>query len=183
MTTSNVVTKTSLFFLFFLLFSCCSLINETKETPPVNDVEINRYIGKWYEIARLPNSFEKGLVNVTATYNLLKDGNIQVINEGYSDSPKGKYNRIEGSAWIPDKSVPARLKVSFFWFFASDYIIIELDKENYQYAMVTSSSKDYLWILSRTPEIENDLYTKLVNIAKEKGFDIQKLYKVPQEWN
>ncbi len=154
----------------------------TKDIPAVSKVDLSRYLGKWYEIARLPTSFEKNLVNVTATYNLRTDGKIEVINQGYKNIPQGKKSVAKGKAWIPNKAAPGILKVSFFPLISADYKIIELDSENYQYAIVTSNTKKYLWILSRTPEMDTNLYNQLLNKAKEKGFAIEKIYSVPQVW-
>lgn len=149
----------------------------TESVPAVGDLDITRYAGTWYEIARLPHSFEKNLERVTATYTLQDDGNIEVVNRGFK-SKKGEWKSIKGKAWIPDPAVPARLKVKFFWFFSSEYKVIDLDSENYTYAMVTSSSRKYLWILSRTPGINETLYTRLVRKAQDLGFDMEKLYRV-----
>ena len=151
----------------------------TESIPVVKDFTIKRYTGTWYEIARLPHSFEKNLEKVTATYTLQRDGKIEVLNKGF-DSEKGKWKEIQGKAWIPDSSVPACLKVRFFLFFSSDYRVIDLDSENYSYAMVTSSSRKYLWILSRAPQIDESLYKHLVQKAQDLGFSVEKLIRVRQ---
>jgi apolipoprotein D and lipocalin family protein len=136
-------------------------------------------LGTWYEIARLPNSFEKNLDHVTAIYTLRDDGKINVLNKGF-DSAKKYWKEATGKAWIPNSRIPAHLRVSFFWIFAGDYKIIALDGENYSYSMVTSKTKKYLWILSRTPRMDNEVYNKLVEKAKGFGFEVEELYKVSQ---
>jgi apolipoprotein D and lipocalin family protein len=133
----------------------------------------------WYEAARLPHSFENGLDKVSATYTLQEGGTVKVLNKGYNTS-KGEWKEANGKAYIPDTSAGALLKVSFFWIFYSEYKVIVLDTVNYSYAMVTSSSKKYLWILSRSPQMEESIYKKLVQKAGEWGFNISELYKVPQ---
>jgi lipocalin len=141
--------------------------------------ELDKYLGTWYEIARLPNRFEKDLVGVTATYKMRDDGKVAVINQGYKNTLDGKLKKATGKARIPDPK-EARLEVSFFWIFYSDYYILELDTVDYQYALVGSSSDDYLWILSRTPQLDEDIYQSLVRKASERGYQTNKLYKVPQ---
>lgn len=149
----------------------------TKKIPTVCNVDLNRYLGTWYEIARLPHSFEEGLGNVTASYNLRSDGNIEVTNTGYKN---GEKKEVKGVAFVPSQNCTGRLLVSFFWFFKSEYKIILLDDVNYSYAVVTSSSRDYLWILNRDPIISDSLYEELVSFALSKGFDVQRLIKVKQ---
>lgn len=185
--TSFGIAKTTwgntLIFCALFLVSCATVPKySTKDIQPVDEVDLTKYAGKWYEIARLPNSFEKELVNVTATYELLPNGKVRVINEGYKISATGKHNIARGKAWRPDPKVPGVLKVSFFWPFSGSYKIIELDKKDYSYAVVTSDTKKYLWILCRTPEMDSELYNKLVNFVKDKGFEVSNLLKVPQSW-
>ncbi|HWQ89297.1 MAG TPA: lipocalin family protein [Desulfitobacteriaceae bacterium] len=153
---------------------------DTKEIPPICDIDITRYLGTWYEIARLPHAFEKGLDNVTAAYTLKSDGKIEVINTGFKN---GEKKIAKGVAWIPDKSCPGKLLVSFFRPFKSLYKIIKLDEENYSYAVVTSSIKDYLWILSREPKISDELFNNLISYASSLGFDASKIIRVSQDSN
>jgi lipocalin len=145
----------------------------------VKELDVKRYMGKWYEIARFPHSFEKNLVGVTATYELMENGKIKVINEGYKNTLDGKFSRAEGKAKIPNKKEPGKLRVSFFWDFYSDYYVLELDK-NYQYAMIGSSSDKYFWILSRSPQMDEKTYQMLVDKALRRGYNLKKLIKVPQ---
>ena len=151
-----------------------------KKLTTVPNVDIMKYSGKWYEIARLPNSFEKGLVCCSAEYGLREDGKISVINTGKQED-SGKTKSITGKAWIPDKNEPGRLKVQFFWPFAGKYYIFHLDKENYQYALVGDPSRKYLWMLARTPLIEDSLYRQLLEIALKNDFAVEKVIKVRQD--
>lgn len=146
----------------------------------VKELDINKYLGTWYEIARLPNSFEIGLECVTANYSLLENGKIQVLNKGYLIEDNSKFKTAKGKAYIPDKNEPAKLKVTFFWPFYGDYWVLALD-ENYQYAMVGDESRKYLWILARKNSIDNEIYLKLIKEAKSKSFDVEKMIKVNQE--
>ncbi|SHI66814.1 lipocalin family protein [Parasporobacterium paucivorans] len=150
--------------------------HSTSEIPAICNVNLERYLGTWYEIARLPHSFEKGLDNVTATYNLKTDGNIEVVNAGMKN---GEKKAAKATAWIPDKNCTGKLLVSFFRPFKSEYNIIKLN-EDYSFAIVTSSSKNYLWILSREPRISEELYNDLISFAASKGFDTSKIIKVNQ---
>ena len=150
----------------------------TADIPLAPGVDLARYTGKWYEIARLPHRFEKNLSHVTATYSLRDDGKILVLNEGRKKN--GKHTSIEGKARVPDPARPGLLKVSFFLFFYSDYRIILLD-DDYQWAVVTGKNRDYLWILSRSPTMEPSLYDRLAAFVREKGFDTGLLQQVPQD--
>jgi len=154
----------------------------TQNLSTVKEVDIQKYAGQWYEIGRLPNSFEKGLECVTATYTLKNNGKIGVLNQGHSLKKPGKISTAKGTAWVPDEAYPGRLKVSFFWPFAGDYYIISLD-DNYSYALVGDPSRKYLWVLSRTKLLDNTIYAELLEIARNKGFDIEQMITVNQECN
>lgn len=137
----------------------------------VSSLDISRYMGTWYEVARFENSFEKDLTDVSATYTLLSDGTVRVENVGY----KGKVRkRAIGRAYCPDPKQPGKLKVSFFLSFYADYYVLDIDKLEYNYVLVGSSSDKYLWILSRAPCLEKEVKEKLLSSAKEKGYDITK---------
>lgn len=151
----------------------------TKELPTVDWVDVNKYTGQWYEIARLPNSFEKGLECVTANYSFKKNGKIEVLNKGYS-LDKGRYKTAKGTAWVPDSEFPGRLKVTFFWPFAGNYYIISLDKD-YHHVLVGDPSRKYLWILSRTRELDEDVYSELMNTAGKHGFDTSAVVRINQD--
>jgi len=165
-----------------LLLGCVGGRMSTKEIRTVEHLDIQRYLGTWYEIARFPHRFERGLVNVTATYSVRDDGKLEVLNQGYVDTKDGKKSVARGVAWVPDPAEPARLKVSFFWIFAGDYKVFALDQDNYEYAMVTSSSKRFLWILARKPALDDSIYQQLLQKAESYGFDLSQLIKVPQDW-
>lgn len=144
-------------------------------------LDIERYLGRWYEIARYQHSFEKTLVGATAEYSLRSDGKIQVLNSGFKNSLDGKYTSVKAVAWRPDDSVPGALKVKFFGLFTSDYLVFGLDDEQYQWALVGNNSRKFLWFLSRTPEVSADILEKMKEIAASQGYDLSKLYIVPQK--
>jgi len=146
----------------------------------VRDVDVRRYLGRWYEIARFNHSFERGMVGVSADYSLNNNGTIKVVNRGYKGALDGKLKQITGKAKIPNPKDSGKLRVSFFLFFYSDYYVLELDKENYAYALVGSSSSTYLWILSRTPQLSKVIIDELLRKAEKRGFDVSKLIWVEQ---
>ncbi|WP_439182387.1 lipocalin family protein [Carboxylicivirga taeanensis] len=148
-----------------------------RELSTVASVNFERYAGTWYEIARLPNRFEEGLDRVSATYTLKSDGDIEVLNQGYDES--GNVKASTGKAYLPDEGKPGRLKVQFFWPFAGDYYIIELD-EAYNYALVGTPSRKYLWILAREKQLPQDRINYLVELAQERGFETENLLFVKQ---
>ncbi|WP_163707897.1 lipocalin family protein [Mangrovibacterium lignilyticum] len=164
--------------ILILLFSCSE--KPTIDTRTVSSVDLNKYMGTWYEIARFQHSFEKDLVGVTANYKLRDDGKIRVLNSGWKGTFEGEFDAARGVAKIPDPAEPGKLKVSFFLFFYSDYYILELDTTNYEYALIGSSTPDYLWILGNSPQMDPAIYKMLVDKAAERGYDVSKLYKVPQ---
>lgn len=151
---------------------------DTNDLPTVEKVDLSKYAGTWYEIARLPNSFEKGLECVTATYSLKSNGKIQVLNKGFA-AKKGKYKTAKGTALVPDPAYPGRLKVTFFWPFYGNYHILELDKD-YQYALVGDPSRKYLWVLARNKTLEDSIYTELMDHAKSMGFDTDQVVRINQ---
>ena len=147
----------------------------------VTSLDLHRYMGLWYEIARYENRFEYGLVDVTATYTLRPDGMIRVENRGCKrNSPYDICKTANGHAKIPDPTQPGKLKVSFFLSFYSDYYVLELDEENYNYALVGSSTDKYLWILSRTPQLPEEIKKKLVTAAERRGYDTSQLKWIEQ---
>lgn len=174
-----------LLILFSVLFICsCTKTNSQMiDKTTVKELDLNRYLGKWYEIARFPHSFEKDLVGVTATYRLKDDGKIEVLNQGFKNTLDGEQSKAVGKAKIPNKPEPGKLKVAFFWIFYADYFVLELDNENYQYAMIGSSSDKYFWILGRTPQMDPATYNMLLEKAHKRGYNLEKLYKVPQPAN
>ena len=143
----------------------------------VPHVELEKYLGKWYEIAHLPAKFQEGCDETTATYTLLKDGSISVLNQSIKN---GKMKQAKGKAKVVDKNSNAKLKVTFFWPFYGDYWIMKLGND-YDYSVVGTPNRKYLWILSRTPQMNGKLYSQLIEYVKSKGFDVNKLIKTLQK--
>ncbi len=146
------------------------------ELEVVPHVELERYLGKWYEIAHLPARFQEGCDETTATYTLAEDGNISVLNEC---TKNGKLRQARGKAKVVDKATGAKLKVTFFWPFYGDYWIIKLGRD-YDYAVVGTPDRKYFWILSRTPQMNNTLFSELTEFAKSKGFELGNLVRTSQ---
>ncbi|PTQ76315.1 apolipoprotein D and lipocalin family protein [Nitrosomonas oligotropha] len=161
----------SIIFLCAALSGCLSI---PQNVAPVDGFELNKYLGKWYEIARLDHSFERGLDNVTAEYFLRDDGGVRVINKGFSTT-ENKWKEAEGKAYFVSDPQQGFLKVSFFGPFYGAYIVFELDKEDYQYTFVTSYDKSYLWLLARTPVVSEELRDRFMQRAAELGFATDKL--------
>jgi apolipoprotein D and lipocalin family protein len=168
--------KRLLLFISILMSGC---VNIPENVSPVSGFDIDRYLGTWYEIARLDHSFERGLERVTAEYSLRDDGGIKVVNKGL-DPQKNRWKEAIGKAYFVGDSNLGSLKVSFWGPFYSSYNIIALDKENYSYSMVCGPNKSYLWILAREPHMEESLKFELVNLAKDLGFETEKLIHVTQ---
>ena len=162
---------------FFALGGCTGVPDGLQ---PVTGFEPDRYLGKWYEIARMDHSFERGLSNVSATYSRKPDGHIAVVNRGYEDS-KEQWKEIEGKARLIQGPDIGSLKVSFFGPFYSGYHIIALDRINYTYAMVVGYNRDYLWILSRQKTMEETVLADLVAKAQQWGFQTENLIYVKQQ--
>ena len=141
---------------------------------PVTGLDTARYLGTWYEIARLDHRFERGLENVTAKYSMRPDGGIKVQNSGY-DQIKKEWREATGRAYAIDDPTVGRLKVSFFGPFFGAYNIVELDDKGYQYSMVIGPSLSYFWILSRSPTMSDELLRTLLKRAAEYGIDTHKL--------
>lgn len=177
----NVSKKVISFVVIITLIISCSNTTKMPDNSPVDSLDLNRFLGTWYEIARYPHSFEKNLVGVTATYTLKNDGKIKVLNQGFKNTLDGKRKSAVGKAYIPDPEKSAHLRVSFFLFFYSDYLVMELDTENYNWAVIGSSSPNYLWILSRTPKLEEKILDDLRNRLIKRGYDLQELQMVPQK--
>jgi apolipoprotein D and lipocalin family protein len=146
---------------------------------PVADFELARYLGRWYEIARLDHAFERGLTHVTADYRQQADGKVQVVNRGYRPE-EGRWETAEGVAAFVGPPNVGRLKVSFFGPFYGAYTIIALDRTAYQYALVCGPSRSYLWILSRKPRLAPGVFGDLVARARALGFAVDQLIMVDQ---
>ncbi len=163
--------------LFVFLSGCVSLPQNVK---PVSNFKLERYLGQWYEVARLDHSFEHGLSKVTADYSLRDDGGVRVLNRGYSAADQ-KWKEAEGKAYFVGQPDQGYLKVSFFGPFYGAYVVAELDHDNYQYSLVTGPNTSYLWILSRTPTLDAATKDRLVKKAASLGFDTSKLIFVSQD--
>lgn len=161
-----------------LLLSGCVGIPENIQ--PVENFKLDRYLGKWYEIARLDHSFERGLSRVSAEYSVREDGGVRVINRGYS-ATDNKWKEAEGKAYFVDRTDQGYLKVSFFGPFYGSYIVFELDHESYQYSLVSGPDKSYFWILARTPQLKEEIKALLAARAAALGFDTGKLIYVTHD--
>lgn len=160
-----------------LLGGCVSLPDNVQ---PVRNFELERYLGKWYEIARLDHSFERGLTRVSADYSLNPDGSVRVINRGYAARDR-KWQQAEGKARFVQSPEVGYLKVSFFGPFYGSYVVFDLDHEGYRYSLVSGPDKSYLWILARTPTLDAATYDRLVQKAAALGFDTGKLIRVAHD--
>jgi apolipoprotein D and lipocalin family protein len=153
--------------ILIVLTGCTGLPDDVH---PVRDFDTSRYLGKWYEIARLDHTFERGLNNVTAEYSMRDDGGLKVLNKGYSIEDR-KWKEIEGKAYFVNDQNTGHLKVSFFGPFYSSYVVFDLDKVNYQYAFVAGYNKSYLWLLSRSPTVSDEITERFIRKASELGFN------------
>ncbi|MET0066249.1 MAG: lipocalin family protein [Candidatus Thiodiazotropha sp.] len=144
---------------------------------PVDEFDLQRYLGKWYEIARLDHSFERGLENITAEYTLRDDGGVSVVNRGYS-LQDGEWRVAEGKAYFVEDPDKGYLKVSFFGPFYGAYLVFDLDREDYQYAFISGPDTNYLWLLSRTPQVSEELLERFRRESRALGFDVDELIYV-----
>lgn len=161
-------------FVFFLMLLLVGCVSPPEGVQPVQGFEPKRYLGTWYEIARLDHSFEEGLSDVTAEYSMRDDGGLKVINRGYSKEEK-EWSEAQGKAYFVEDETTGHLKVSFFGPFYGAYVIFELDKDNYDYAFVSGPDTSYLWLLARTPEVSDELIQSFVSRADNLGFDTNEL--------
>jgi apolipoprotein D and lipocalin family protein len=161
-----------------LLFACAANRQPLANDPPtvVKDVNLEKYMGKWYEIARYPNRFQKDCLASTAVYSIREDGRIRVLNACRKESLEGPLKRAEGKAWVVDETTKAKLKVQFFWPFRGDYWIIDLGGK-YEYAVVGHPKRKYLWILSRTPQMEVEVYEAILERIIRNGYDPDRLVR------
>jgi apolipoprotein D and lipocalin family protein len=167
-----------LFLLLVTMLTSCTGIPEGLKA--VEGFEINRYLGTWYEVARLDHRFERGLENISATYTLRDDGGVDVLNKGW-DTKAGEWHHAQGKAYFVDQADKGSLKVSFFGPFYGGYNVIELDKKDYAYSMVTGPDRSYFWILSRTKQLPPSTLQALIEQAKNQGFATDHLIFVKQE--
>ncbi len=171
------VTSAALIVLAAALTGACTGLPDGVE--PVSGFDADRYLGKWYEIARLDHSFERGLSRVTAEYSLRDDGGISVINRGYK-AGSDEWEQAEGKAFFVRSRDEGYLKVSFFGPFYGAYVVFGLDQDDYQYSFVSGPDRSYLWLLARTPTVEKQIMDRFVARAKELGFPTGKLIIVDQ---
>ncbi|MDO6564256.1 lipocalin family protein [Amphritea sp. 1_MG-2023] len=159
-----------------LLHGCLGM---PKGVTPVSQFELDRYLGQWYEIARLDHSFERGLTQVSAAYSRRDDGGVRVLNRGFSSDTEA-WQEVEGKAYFVNGSDQGYLKVSFFGPFYGSYVVFELDHQGYQYAFVSGPDTSYLWLLARTPEVQPEILQKFMRMAKVRGFDTDAVIMVEQ---
>jgi apolipoprotein D and lipocalin family protein len=166
----------ALFGASIFLSTACTFLRKDVAPPlqAVPRVNLERYTGTWFEIARFPHRFQEGCWASSATYTLRSDGTIEVLNQCRKGSPDGKVSSARGKAWVVDRETNAKLKVSFFWPFSGDYWVIDLG-ENYEYAVVGHPNRKYLWILSRTPQMEEPLYQRILERLRNQSYDLSKL--------
>lgn len=150
-----------------VLSGCLGMPDSVK---PVANFELDNYLGKWYEIARLDHSFERGLTQVTAEYSLRRDGGVLVLNRGFSQA-NNEWQEAEGKAYFVNSDLEGYLKVSFFGPFYGSYVVFELDEKDHQYAFISGPNTDYLWLLARTPSVEPEVIEKFIDMSQERGFD------------
>ncbi|MDP3451760.1 MAG: lipocalin family protein [Bacteroidales bacterium] len=158
-----------LFTLFAVSCSTAYLALDSAE-----EFDLEKYMGKWYEIYRLPNKFEEGLEDITAHYELTDDGRVIVTNEGRVIEDRSRIKQAKGKAWVPDPKEPSKLKVSFFWPFSGDYWILKIDPE-YTHALVGDPGGKFLWILSRERKPDPEIVEQLKAYASTLGFDVEKM--------
>ena len=165
-----------------ILLACCvsACVDMPEGVEPVRGFELDQYLGKWYEIARLDHSFERGLTRVTAEYSLRDDGGVKVVNRGF-DAAENEWKEAVGKAYFIEDPGVGRLKVSFFGPFYGAYNILALDKSSYRYSLVAGPDRSYLWILARTPDLEQSEVDSLVHKAKGLGFPTDELIYVTHE--
>ena len=180
--TKASIMRKILFLSFLFIALICNAQKNMINTTVVSELDLERYLGTWYEIARYDHKFERGLVGVTASYSMRKDGKIKVVNRGYKGNLNGAYSEAIGKAKIPNPKIPAKLKVAFFLFFYGDYFVLELDND-YQWAVIGSSSDRYLWILSRQAIMEQSVYDDLLERLISRGYTTNTLIKVEQDPN
>ena len=174
----NMFLKTGIFTAFALITTACT--STPVNVAPVSGFESDRYLGTWYEIARLDHSFERGLSDVTANYSLRDDGGIKVLNRGCK-ADKGKWDEAVGKAYFTDGKQTGQLKVSFFGPFYGKYIVFDLDKDNYSHAYISGGNTKYLWLLSRQPQVSDDIRNDFLAKSEAAGYDTSQLIWVEQD--
>lgn len=169
--------KNVLIILLSLVLSAC--LGMPEKVTPVKNFDLKKYLGKWYEIARLDHSFERGLKRVTAEYSLREDGGVSVINRGFLEK-ETEWQEAKGKAYFVGDPNEGYLKVSFFGPFYGSYVIFGLDQEDYQYAFISGPDLSYLWLLSREPVLEPEIIARFTREASKLGFNTDELIFVEQ---
>ena len=167
--------------LIALMIPFIAICGDKIDKTTIKSLDLERYMGTWYEIARFDNRYERGKVGVTAHYTLNHDGTFNVVNSGYEGSFDSKLDSAKGRIKQPNPDKPGELKVTFMWRFYARYNILELDHDGYSYALIGSSSDAYLWIISRTPQMDSEDLELLLRRASDRGYDISKLVYVEHE--
>lgn len=144
----------------------------------VGEFDVNKYMGQWYEVARLNHPMERGLIGVTATYSLLDNGQVRVFNKGYDVNKNYKEKSIEGHAKLDEDGVEGKFRVTFYMLLTADYYILELDRDSYSYALIGNGTPDYLWIMSRTPQLPHSIINHLLECAMRRGYNVSDLIYV-----
>lgn len=171
--------STILLYLFLLCNISCVKNTIDKET--VKTLDVQRYMGKWFEIARLDYHFEHNLVGSTVEYTLKPDSTIEVVTCGYCDDFSGPCVKARGIARQVDPRCPGKMKITYFWKFYAEYNILEIDERHYRYALIGSDTPRYLWLLSRTPHLSHDTLRHLLDCARRRGYDVSMLKWVKQK--
>ncbi|AGS40250.1 lipocalin family protein [Cycloclasticus zancles] len=171
--------KTIAYLFFSVVFILSGCVGIPEGVKPVENFQLERYLGTWHEIARLDHSFERGLSKVTADYSLREDGGINVVNRGFS-ADNNAWQEAQGKAYFVNDADEGHLKVSFFGPFYGSYIVFELDTIGYQYAFISGPDKDYLWLLARTPTVKPEVINQFISMSKSIGFDTSALIFVNQ---
>ncbi|RJG42590.1 lipocalin family protein [Motilimonas pumila] len=165
----------STFALSSLMLACTGL---PEGVTPVSNFDSQQYLGKWYEVARLDHSFERGMSHVTATYSMREDGGIRVLNQGYAQDDR-KWQQAEGKAYFVDNEDTGHLKVSFFGPFYGSYAVFDLEKD-YQYAFIAGNTTSYLWLLARSPQVSEAVKQDFIQQATQLGFATEEIIWVDQ---
>jgi apolipoprotein D and lipocalin family protein len=167
----------------FALAAAILMLGCQTTQPPlavVENVDLDRYLGRWYEIASFPQRFQKGCTATAANYSKLENGRIRVVNECRNETLDGELRQVEGEAWVVDPAKTlAKLRVQFFWPFSGAYWIIDLDPQ-YRWAVVGHPSREYLWVLSRSRRMDDAVYTALIDRIVAKGYDSDRLQRTAQ---
>lgn len=171
---TSLVKRLKWLLLVFVSVGLAGCLGAPEGVHPVQNFQLQRYLGQWYEIARLDHSFERGMSSVRATYSMREDGGVAVLNAGFTNDSQ-EWGQAEGKAYFVETPDIGHLKVSFFGPFYGSYIIFELDSVDYQYAFVAGMDKDYLWFLSRSPEVSDELINHFIELSATLGFDTENL--------